>query len=693
MTIIFGINDYIYPRINAPEDIKQGDSSSGIDGFVGPNGFLSKVFAKLGVHGSAGIQGQAGNKGIPGNPGDKGDAGKVGPTGNPGDIGKVGEIGLPSNSKTGVVTKYKHNQTDSYTLQDFLTYGDTKYLISFYTNIENTTRFILSTGENIQDSDFKIFNGYTNQGTGLPTASVGVDREYYLDTNSNLTYGPKANGVWPLTSLGNTIQGNGLPNNSIGSDGEYYLDKNYNLTYGPKAAGSWPLASLGTIQGTGLPTGGVDGDYYLDKNSNLTYGPKDNGIWSLIPIQMKNMKSGTFYSNLRIAIGYGRGDTNSKNRSDDTIFYVSPPVSRRSYLFNYNLPTTSTIDPAFGKIETKFPINVLGNTKEFFYFKSKLNPDDTIDHGSSVNILHLLGGIAKYEIVVNTFPPLPSNIKFNYRIIEEFVKTSDEGISKCGIPTLTLPFDSSNLIYRDPAGNSSVTISPRCDINKVVERSLTTNKVTWVQTNKTGVEIVIPEEIKQVKFENTYHGLKKENDDSIEKLSNVNYHISGGENTIITDKIDLKLLCEWENDISKSPFSVTFGCERYVPSVPLHKYNNLQKLYLKFILSNFGTDVKNTIVYGGKYSFDLIDFKTVYSKVISLNFEYYFNDTPNKVLFIGDPPSLPASQYILDVKTPIEIGYTTYQTEELHTQLILPQLFNNGSGYYITVPLYGYKKK
>lgn len=593
MTIIFGINDFIYPRINRPEDIKQGDSSSGIDGFVGPNGFLSKVFAKLGVHGSAGIQGQAGNKGIPGNPGDKGDAGKVGPTGNQGDIGKVGEIGLPSNSKTGVITKYKHNQTDSYTLQDFLTYGDTKYLISFYTNIENTTRFILSTGENIQDSDF---------------------------TTTGVT-GP----------LGNSPS-----------------------------------------------------------------------------IPLTNMKSGTFYSNLRIAIGYGRGDTNSKNRSDDTIFYVSPPVSRRSYLFKYNLPTTSTINPAFGKIETKFPLNVLGNTKEFFYFKSILNPDDTINHSSSVNILHLLGGIAKYEIVVNTFPPLPSNIKFNYRIIEEFVKTPDEGISKCGIPTLTLPFDSSNLIYRDPNGNSSVTISPRCDINKVVERSLTTNKVTWVQTNKTGVEIVIPEEVKQVKFENTYHGLKKENDDSINffknKFSPGNYY----ESNMITDKVDLKIIVEWENIPLHSPCYITFGCERYIPSVPLHKYNNLQKLYIKFNVVNEVNKIKSTLVYGKKYSFDLIDFKTVYTKVICIPQSYDFtlantldvygiNDTSNRLqIFTALGPS--TDVYKIDSTDPIEIGYTTYQSEELYTQLVLPQFLKSDPStvfdeYYITVPLYGYKKK
>ena len=603
MTLVFSVNDFIYPRINAPEDIKQGNSSSGIDGLVGKNGVLSKFFAKLGVNnGNVGVVGQAGNKGNIGNPGDKGGDGKLGDKGVSGDIGKVGEIGLPSNSKTGIVTKYKHNQTDSYTLQDFLTYGDTKYLISFYTNIENTTRFILTTGENIVDPEFTVLTGVTS-----------------LASSPSL----------PITN----------------------------------------------------------------------------------PI-----KAGTFYSNLRIAIGYGRGDSNSKNRSDDTIFYVSPPISRKSYLFSYNLPATSTINDAFGKIEAKFPINVLGNTKEFFYFKSVLNPVDTINHDSSVNILHLMGGIAKYEIVVNTFPPLPSNIKFNYRIIEEFNKTSDKGISECGIPTLTLPFDSSNLIYKDTVSNATVTISPRCDINKVVERSLTSSKVTWIQTNKTGVEIVIPEEVKQVKFENTYHGLKKENDDSIEFFKNKFGNIVGYvESLMITDKVDLKLIVEWENIPLNSPCFITFGCERYVPSVPLHKYNNLQKLYIKFNMINNVTilnnltglneiiKVKNTLVYGKKYSFDLIDFKTVYSKVICIprNYDFtlgnqsdYGTTTPSNRLQIGGS----LHDFFIDSSDPIEIGYTTYQSEELYTQIILPQYLKSDPSteldeYYITVPLYGYKKK
>ena len=167
------------------------------------------------------------------------------------------------------------------------------------------------------------------------------------------------------------------------------------------------------------------------------------------------------------------------------------------------------------------------------------------------------------------------------------------------------------------------------------------------------------------------------------------------------------MLFEWENYIY-SHSNITFGCERYVPSVPLHKYNNLQKLYFKFNITKDDTSkTKSTLIYGKKYSFDLIDFKTVYSKVIYISKFYTYIPGPTVIdplnyLKIKLTSSSMGDNFYIDPSDPIEIGYTTYQSEDLYTQLILPQPFTYNpqisdpftlNAYYITVPLYGYKKK
>jgi hypothetical protein len=35
-------------------------------------------------------------------------------------------------------------------------------------------------------------------GAGLPTDDIGSDGDFYVDTGTNLTYGPKTEGVWNI---------------------------------------------------------------------------------------------------------------------------------------------------------------------------------------------------------------------------------------------------------------------------------------------------------------------------------------------------------------------------------------------------------------------------------------------------------------------------------------------------------------
>jgi len=100
---------------------------------------------------------------------------------------------------------------------------------------------------------------------GPPSADVGVNGDYYLNTITGEMYGPKDDSGWdnPIIVLmgedgqdGSQIySGTGVPESTLGVVDDYYLDKsNYEL-YGPKTSNGW---------GTPLNLKGADG------NANVT---------------------------------------------------------------------------------------------------------------------------------------------------------------------------------------------------------------------------------------------------------------------------------------------------------------------------------------------------------------------------------------------------------------------------------------
>jgi len=98
-------------------------------------------------------------------------------------------------------------------------------------------------------------------GTSAPTANVGVTGDFYLDTASEVLYGPKTGGAWPTsgTSL-------------VGPAGENGVDG---------ANGTDGINGKSILNGTSAPTAnvGVTGDFYLDTTSEVLYGPKAGGVW------------------------------------------------------------------------------------------------------------------------------------------------------------------------------------------------------------------------------------------------------------------------------------------------------------------------------------------------------------------------------------------------------------------------------
>ena len=165
-------------------------------------------------------------------------------------------------------------------------------------------------------------NGYSVlNGTVAPTTQ-GVNGDFYINTATNLIYGPKTAGAWGSgTSLvgpqgvagtagtpgTNGSNGYSVLNGTVapttqGVNGDFYINTSINLIYGPKTAGAWgsgtslvgPQGAAGTagtpgtngsngysvLNGTVAPTTqGVNGDFYINTATNLIYGPKTAGAW------------------------------------------------------------------------------------------------------------------------------------------------------------------------------------------------------------------------------------------------------------------------------------------------------------------------------------------------------------------------------------------------------------------------------
>ena len=157
-------------------------------------------------------------------------------------------------------------------------------------------------------------------GTGAPSATIGVDGDFYIDTASTTLYGPKTSGTWAagVSLIGATgaagvagsagtagaagvagkdgkslLNGSGAPTAAIGNDGDFYIDTTANKIYGPKTSGAWStgvslIGSVGSsttstgpqgpagptgatgANGQGVPTGGTTGQV-LSKTNGTDY--------------------------------------------------------------------------------------------------------------------------------------------------------------------------------------------------------------------------------------------------------------------------------------------------------------------------------------------------------------------------------------------------------------------------------------
>lgn len=387
---------------------------------------------------------------------------------------------------------------------------------------------------------------------------------------------------------------------------------------------------------------------------------------------ISGLQATSFFSRIRILIGYASGDTNNQERSNDTIFYISPAITRRSFLFQGD---SSSFDSR--NSDQNYSVSSLGNTKDFYFIKTTRT--NTIQTNSTETVCYLLQGLGRYQLVVNVYPPLPDDRIFTYRIVEEFSNASDDSFF---LSSLMLPFNSPPLrtITEQNGIKKISTISPRFDINYVVDRDLVLLNVPWLQTNKKFLDGMPKALFPQIPFENTYRG-------TTTKEGNESQSISDNFSSILTMLTNNNLIFSpdyiaLQRDDFVAPKGKTladfFGpftgavCifHQGLPNIPLIEFLNSEKLYLEFSWDTYGA------VYGSRYDYTSIDFSSVYGKRMYTALPPLFGETTHY----------------------IKIGYTTKDGTRYYKRILPGNFFQDEktkdmfiSGF--NIPLYGYKKE
>ncbi len=210
------------------------NGANGVNGAQGPQGLQGIK----GDTGPAGTNGANGAQGLQGIKGDKGDTGATGPQGPNGLIGPAGPAGGPQGP------------------------------------------IGLTGPQGIAGTNGKtIFNGNIN-----PSVSTGTDGDFYINTSTNILFGPKLNGSWNngISLVGpQGLQGTQGPQGPTGAQG---IQGPQGITGAQGIPGPQGLAGIDgrtILNGTSNPSNniGSNGDFYINTSTSYFFGPKNNGIW------------------------------------------------------------------------------------------------------------------------------------------------------------------------------------------------------------------------------------------------------------------------------------------------------------------------------------------------------------------------------------------------------------------------------
>jgi hypothetical protein len=251
--------------LSVPYALYSATSGSSIPGPQGPQG-------PAGNNGAPGTQGAVGPQGLQG---PQGQAGATGPTGTQGPIGLTGPAG-----PQGAIG---------------------------LTGAQGPQGPAGANGINGADGK-TVLNGTSN-----PTSLIGNNGDFYINTISNIIFGPKASGQWPVVGV-SLVGPQGLtgttgasgPQGQAGATGPTGTQGPIGLTglAGPQGAigltgpqgPQGPAGANGingadgktVLNGTSNPTSliGNNGDFYINTISNIIFGPKASGQWPAVGVYL-----------------------------------------------------------------------------------------------------------------------------------------------------------------------------------------------------------------------------------------------------------------------------------------------------------------------------------------------------------------------------------------------------------------------
>jgi hypothetical protein len=162
-------------------------------------------------------------------------------------------------------------------------------------------------------------------GTGVPSSSLGVNGDFYIDTNNSQIYGPKTAGSWgsPTSLIGaagnGVLSGAGAPLVGLGENGDFYIDTTANAIYGPKTSGLW--GSPTSLVGTNGTNGTTRLYELLTTQSSATISTPPALTWAILAGY--NIPANTLVNNgdsLLIKAIYGQSNTAPLNPSTNVPF-------------------------------------------------------------------------------------------------------------------------------------------------------------------------------------------------------------------------------------------------------------------------------------------------------------------------------------------------------------------------------------
>lgn len=162
-------------------------------------------------------------------------------------------------------------------------------------------------------------------GTADPDANLGIDGDFYIDTDDALLYGPKADGSWgsPISIEGpqgeqgeqgptgtQILNGAGAPSDALGSDGDFYIDTAAFDIYGPKAAGVWG-GGASLIGPSGPGTGDMNGPAGATDNAVVRFDSTTGKLTQNSSVTISD--TGTVAGALFTSTGLKVGDADSSH--------------------------------------------------------------------------------------------------------------------------------------------------------------------------------------------------------------------------------------------------------------------------------------------------------------------------------------------------------------------------------------------